>query len=84
MYMYMHVLLKVELHVHLDGACRIGTLCELSRQHKLDYPHDDEEEFKKHVMLLSPAPSLEQFLDVFRALSSILWLVWRGLTNLKN
>jgi adenosine deaminase len=63
---------KVELHVHMDGACRVDTLRELSRQHQLDYPHDDEEEFKKRIMLLSPTTSLTQFLEVFGAICNIL------------
>ena len=57
----------------MDGACRVDTLRELSRQHQLDYPHDDEEEFKKRIMLLSPTTSLTQFLEVFGAICNILW-----------
>ena len=57
----------------MDGACRVDTLRKLSRQHQLDYPHDDEEEFKKRIMLLSPATSLAQFLEVFGAIGDILW-----------
>jgi adenosine deaminase len=44
----------------------------LSRQYQLDYPHDDPEEFKKCVMLLTPAPSLSDFLKVFAAITDIL------------
>ena len=68
-----HTSQQVELHLHMDGACRVETLKELSRLYKLDYPHDDVEEFKKCVMILSPAPSLASFLEVFGALSEILW-----------
>jgi adenosine deaminase len=50
----------------------VDTLRELSRQHQLDYPHDDEEEFKKRIMLLSPTTSLTQFLEVFGAICNIL------------
>ena len=57
----------------MDGACRVDTLRKLSRQHQLDYPHDDEEEFKKRIMLLSPATSLAQFLEVLGAIGDILW-----------
>ena len=64
---------QVELHLHIEGACRLETLRELSRQYQLDYPHDDPEEFKKCVMLLTPAPSLTDFLKVFTALGDIIW-----------
>lgn len=63
---------KIELHVHLDGACRHETLRELSQKYQLDYPHHDEEEFKKQVMLLSPAKSLTEFLQKFRNINDIL------------
>ena len=56
----------------MDGAGRAETLRELSRQYGLDYRHDDEEEFKKQIMLLSPGTSLVQFLEVFEVLTNIL------------
>lgn len=64
--------LQVELHVHGDGACRLSTLQELSRQHNLPYPHDDLEKFREVVSLTSPSPSLEEFLKVFGAIANIL------------
>ena len=55
----------------MDGACRMSTLRELSRQQNLDYPHDDEEAFAEYVKLLSPAPSLADFLKVFGSINKI-------------
>lgn len=62
----------MELHVHMDGACRLDTLMDLSQKYNCDYPHSNREEFKKLVMLLGPAESLEQFLKVFAVIDDIL------------
>lgn len=67
---------QVELHVHLDGACRLSTLQDLARQFQLPYPYDNLEEFKKCVALPSAASSLVGFLEVFTALGEILRYVW--------
>jgi len=63
----------VELHVHSDGACRLETLRDLSRQYNCPYPHDDLEKFKPVVTLLNPQDSLKKFLSVFKAIGNILW-----------
>ena len=58
--------------MHSDGACRLSTLQDLSRQHGCPYPHDDLDEFRKVVSLTSAAPSLKEFLSVFAAITNIL------------
>ncbi len=64
--------LQVELHVHADGAIRLGTLQELSRQHGCPYPHDDIEKFRNLVSLSEPKASLKEFLDKFEPITDIL------------
>ena len=34
---------KTDLHVHLDGSLRVGTLIELARERKIDLPSWTEE-----------------------------------------
>ena len=58
--------------MHSDGACRLETLRELSRQYKCPYPHDDKEKFRRVVTLVEPQDSLKAFLSVFGAIGNIL------------
>ena len=64
--------LQVELHVHMDGTCRLSTLQELSKKYNLDFPHDRPEEFKEVVCVPRPQPSLRDFLKPFLAVGKIL------------
>lgn len=62
--------------MHLDGACRLSTLQDLSKQYSLPYPHDNLEEFKSWVSLPSAVPSLCDFLKVFTTVGEILRSVY--------
>ncbi|XP_003385387.1 PREDICTED: uncharacterized protein LOC100634558 [Amphimedon queenslandica] len=59
---------KVELHNHLDGACRLKTLMDMCRKDDLDaerFPYHDTEAFRKVVSLTEPQESLVEFLKPF-------------------
>lgn len=55
---------KAELHVHLDGSLRPGTLAELARERRADLPTYDAEALATH-MLVTDAHSLEEYLARF-------------------
>lgn len=40
---------KTDLHVHLDGSIRLGTLIELSRQYQIELPASDEAGLRRAV-----------------------------------
>jgi adenosine deaminase len=58
----------VELHRHLDGNVRIGTVLDLCRQHGLELPAWTIEELRPHVQILEREPSLVHFIAKFELL----------------
>ena len=48
---------KAELHRHLDGSVRLGTIAELARRHGLDV---SEQELSTRARVLTPLASLEE------------------------
>src|SRR5262245_40425460 len=57
---------KVDLHRHLEGAVRLGTLLELYREHGRPLPETSEAELAPHAQVLEPRASLEDVLAHFR------------------
>jgi adenosine deaminase len=55
---------KAELHVHLDGSLRPGTMLELARAARVELPSTDPEALRAY-MLVSDARNLEDYLARF-------------------
>jgi adenosine deaminase len=62
---------KAELHCHLDGSVRPGTLLELGREYKVPMPRNSAEELRD-FMLVSDAKSLEDYLKRFEVTVSVM------------
>lgn len=62
---------KAELHNHLDGSLRPGTLIELAREAKLRLPSNDPEAIRDY-MLVKDARNLEDFLARFQITIAVL------------
>lgn len=59
---------KVDLHRHLEGSLRLGTLLELGRRYHLDLPLDSEGSLAPLVTFREGQPrTLDNFLAKFRA-----------------
>ncbi len=56
---------KVELHCHLDGSVRAGTIIELAKKQKKELPATSAEELKKYIQVSPACRSLTEFLKVF-------------------
>ncbi|MEM0961465.1 MAG: adenosine deaminase [Bacteroidota bacterium] len=58
---------KAELHCHLDGSLRLGTLIDLARQQgKIDFlPADTEEGMAEELKKIDGSPTLEEYLKWF-------------------
>lgn len=56
---------KVELHRHLEGAVRLRTVFELSRQAGLPLPADTVEGLAAHALITTPVADLEEALARF-------------------
>lgn len=55
----------VELHRHLDGNVRVGTVLDLARQHGLDLPAWTVEGLRPHVQVMGREAGLMQFIAKF-------------------
>jgi adenosine deaminase len=62
----------VELHRHLDGNVRVGTVLDLARRHGLDLPAWTVEELRPHVQIVETEPSLVAFLAKFALLRRVM------------
>ncbi len=56
---------KIDLHLHLDGAVRVGTILELGRSHGVPLPADTVEGLAPHVRVPRDCASLARFLKTF-------------------
>jgi adenosine deaminase len=52
----------IDLHRHLDGSVRLGTIIDLARQHNIDLPGTTVEEIRPHVQVMEPQPGLMAFI----------------------
>ena len=62
----------VELHRHLDGNVRLGTVLDLAREHGLPLPAWTPEALRPYVQVTEPRPSLVAFLARFELLRRVM------------
>lgn len=62
----------VDLHRHLDGAIRLGTVIELAQERGIALPADDVDGLRPHVVVEGRADGLMDFIGRFRYLTAIL------------
>jgi adenosine deaminase len=69
LYESLKALPKIELHRHLEGSLRLGTLAEIAREYKLDLPGYQVEDFR-HLVQITPddPPDANVFLSKFETL----------------
>ena len=56
---------KAEIHVHLEGAIRTGTIIDIAREHGLDLPAYDVAGLDPHVKVYDQWESLDAVLEAF-------------------
>ena len=61
----LRALAKVDLHRHLEGAIRLQTVFELSREAGVPLPADTVEDLARYMLVQSPVESLEDALGAF-------------------
>jgi adenosine deaminase len=63
---------KTELHVHLDGSLRLGTILDLARQQKVALPADTEEGLRPFVQVGEECKSLVDYLKAFEVTLAVM------------
>jgi adenosine deaminase len=61
----METIKPVELHLHLEGAVRLSTVIELSRQHHLNLPAWSVKELQPYAWITEPTDDIVQLLPKF-------------------
>lgn len=56
---------KIELHLHLDGSVKPGTLLELAQQQGIELPTTDVNQLKQYVAVAQDCKSLQSYLEKF-------------------
>ena len=56
---------KIELHRHIEGSLRLGTIIELAKQHGRPLPASTVEGLAPYAQVLRPLDSLQAVLDAF-------------------
>jgi adenosine deaminase len=62
----------IDLHRHLDGNIRLGTILELADQHGIELPARDIEGLRPHVQIMGRETGLMAFISRFRYLTAVL------------
>jgi len=62
----------IDLHRHLDGSLRLGTILELGREHNLPLPAWDIESLRPHVQVTEPQPGVMAFISKFQWMIGVL------------
>ncbi|MCJ7551941.1 MAG: adenosine deaminase, partial [Anaerolineae bacterium] len=53
----------VDLHRHLEGSMRLGTILELAQTHGIPLPADEPEALRPYVQAMVPQPGLMAFIE---------------------
>jgi adenosine deaminase len=56
---------KTDLHLHLDGSLRLGSVIDLARERDIELPTDDAEELRGMLQVGMECESLVEYLRVF-------------------
>jgi len=56
---------KAEIHIHLEGAIRTGTIIDIAKTHGLELPSYDAAELDRHVKVYDQLRDLQAVLDAF-------------------
>jgi adenosine deaminase len=56
----------IDLHRHIEGCVRIGTVLDLARRHGVELPAWDVEGLRPHVQVTEPTPDVMAFIARFR------------------
>lgn len=62
---FLHALPKTDLHVHLDGSLRLGTVRELAAKHDLGFDFQTDEDVRAVCQVPDDCESLVDYLRVF-------------------
>ena len=62
---FLHALPKTDLHVHLDGSLRLGTVRELAAHHDLGFDFQTDEDVRAVCQVPDDCESLVDYLRVF-------------------
>ncbi len=63
---------KVELHDHLDGGLRTGTIIELAKKDNISLPSYDEKELKEYLVRGCQQKSLALYLEAFNITTPVM------------
>jgi len=62
----------IDLHRHLDGNVRLGTILDLGRKHNLNLPAWDENSLRPHVQVFDAQPDVMEFIAKFKYMIDVL------------
>src|ERR1700686_4672848 len=72
---YFHAIPKAELHLHLDGALRPGTVLELAKEGGVPLPTNDLEKLKDFLEATERTASLVEYIEYFQLPIAVLQTV---------
>ena len=56
---------KTEIHIHLEGAIRTGTIIDIAKEYNLKLPSYEVDDLDKHVKVYDQMRDLETVLEAF-------------------